>query len=153
MEEKLYSQPEEKVPPDLNAGTSKAVHDPTIYRGADPDATQSRFKEDIGYGQALFDANNTFNSTNRYLMLWNVRHRWNMVSRFAFNRYKHHNICYLRDDPGIPTYVILSKEGTIQGDVLGAKNYAIVMLPLAEKMRIAVPQSLQSWFAEDSAPA
>ena len=76
-------------------------------------------------------------------MLWNVRHRWNKASRFAFNRYKHHNICYLRDDPGKPAYVILSKEGTIQGDVLGAKNYAITMLPLAEKMRIAVPRTLR----------
>ena len=84
-------------------------------------------------------------------MLWNVRHRWNKASRFAFNRYKHHNICYLRDDPGKPAYVILSKEGTIQGDVLRAENYAIAMLPLAEKMRVAVPETLQPWFADDSA--
>ena len=112
VEDKLYSQPEEKEPPDPNAGTSKAAHDPTIDRGADPDATRSRFKEDVGYGQALFDAKNAFNLANRYLMLWNVHHRWNKASRFAFNRYKHHNICYLRDDPGKPAYVILSKEGT-----------------------------------------
>ena len=143
MEDKLFSQPDEVEPPDPHAGTSRAADDPNIDRGADPDATRSRFEEDVGYGQALFDAKNAFNSANRYLMLWNVRHRWNKASRFAFNRYKHHNICYLRDDPGKPAYVILSKEGTIQGDVLGAKNYAIAMLPLAEKMRIAVPRPLQ----------
>ena len=153
VEDKLFTQPEEFEPPDPNAGTSRAADDPKIDRGADPDATRSRFEDDVGFGQALFDAKNAFNSANRYLMLWNVRHRWNKASRFAFNRYKHHNICYLRDDPGKPVYIILSKEGTIQGDVLGAKNYAVAMLPLAENMRIAVPRTVQPWFADDSASA
>ena len=69
VEDKLPSQPDEKAPPELNAGTSRAAHNSTIDRGPDPDATRSRFKEDVGYDQALFDADNAFNSANRYVML------------------------------------------------------------------------------------
>ena len=76
VEDKLLTQPEEEAPPNSNAGTSRAAHDPTIDRGADPDAIRSQFKEEVGFGQALFDADNAFNWANRYLLLWNVRHRW-----------------------------------------------------------------------------
>ena len=60
-------------------------------------------------------------------------------------------MCTLRDNPGKPAIVIHSKEGTLQGDVFGAANYAIAMLPLAEKMCAAIPRTLQRWFADNSA--
>ena len=34
---------------------------------------------------ALVDARNGFNEFNRLAMLWTVRHRWPVGSRFAFN--------------------------------------------------------------------
>ena len=68
-EDKLLTQPEEEAPPDPNAGTSRATNDPTIKLGVDPDANRSRFKKEVGFGQALFDANNAFNRATRYLLI------------------------------------------------------------------------------------
>ena len=103
-----------------------------------------------GSGSGLADANNAFNLQNRYLMLLNVYHRWNAGSRFAFNRYRHHAIIYVNDAPGKPAIILHSKEGVMQGDVYGSILYGVDMMPLAEKMRAAVPQALQPWFADDS---
>ena len=60
-------------------------------------------------------------------------------------------MCLLRDNPGKLTIVIHSKEGTLQGDVFRSANYPIAMLPLAEKMRAAIPRTFQPCFADDSA--
>ena len=87
------------------------------------------------------------------LLLWNVGHRWNKASRFIFNRYRHWSVCFLQDKPRENKFVIYSKEGTLQGDVFGAVIYGVGMLPLAEGMRVAIPQTLQPWFADDSASA
>ena len=48
-----------------------------------------------------------------------------------------------------PAIVIFSTEGTLQGHAFGANNYAMAMMPLAEGMRIAVPQVLQPWFVDN----
>ncbi len=62
---------------------------PGIDPGAAENASFSRYKPGTGFGSVLIDANNGFNKLNRYLMLWNVAHRWNQVSRVAFNQYWH----------------------------------------------------------------
>ena len=59
-------------------------------------------------------------------------------------------MCFLRDKPGENKYIILSKEGTLQEDVFGAIIYGVGMLPLAEGMQNAIPESLQPWFADES---
>ena len=120
MEGVQNTQPEDDYPANPNAGTSQAVVDPTIDFGADPDDTRSRYEEGVGFGQALFDADNAFNRANRYLFLWTVRHRWNKASRFIFNRYLHWNMCFLRDKPGENKHIIYSKKGALQGDVFEA---------------------------------
>jgi len=75
---------------------------------------------------ALFDARNGFNELNRYLMLWNVAHRWNQVSQFAFNQYRHWVQCLVWSEPGEPALVIHSKEGIMQGDCLAMSLYGDV---------------------------
>ena len=125
MQDVQTTQPDDDYPANPNAGTSRAAVDPTIDLGADPDDTRSRYEEGVGFGQALFDANNVLNRANRYLFLWNVRHRWNKASRFIFNRYCHWNMCFLRDKPGGNKFVIISKEGTLQGEVFGATIYGV----------------------------
>jgi hypothetical protein len=62
---------------------------PGINPWAAEDASFSHYKPGTGFGSALIDARNGFNELNRYLMLWNAAHRWNQVSRFAFNCYRH----------------------------------------------------------------
>jgi hypothetical protein len=88
------SEEEEDGNPSGNAALRKCVCAegvlaPRIEPGTAEDASFSRYKPGTGFGSALIDACNGFNELNRYLMLWNVAHRWNQVSRFAFNRYRH----------------------------------------------------------------
>ena len=151
--EHLNTQPEDDFPADPHAGTSKAANDPTFDGGADPDTSRSRYEEEVGYGQACFDAENAFGMAVRILLIWNVGHRWTKAARFIFNRYCHWCTCILRDKPGHKKHVIYSKEGTLQGDCFGGVIYGTGMLPLGEGMRAAIPQTLQPWFADDSASA
>ncbi len=72
-----------------NCICATGVLTPGVDLGAAEDASFSRYKPGTGFGSDLFDARNGFNELNRYLMLWNVAHRWNRGSRFAFNRYRH----------------------------------------------------------------
>ncbi len=72
-----------------NCVRAKGVLAPGIDPGAAEDASFSRYKPGTIFGSALIDACNSFNKLNRYLMLWNVAHSWNRVSRFAFNQYRH----------------------------------------------------------------
>jgi hypothetical protein len=126
---------------------------PGIDPEAAEDASFSRYKPGTNFGSALFDACNCFNELNRYLMLWNVAHRWNRGSRFAFNRYRHWVRCLIRSKPGEPALVIHSKEGITQGDCLAMSLYGVALMPLASKMREAIPEALQPWYCDDAGAA
>ena len=149
----LNTQPEDDFPADPHAGTSRATDDPTLDEGADPDTTRSRDKENEGFGQACFDATNAFNAAVRVLLMWNVGHQWNKAACFVLNWYRHWCSCFLRNKPGHVKFIIYSKEGTLQGDYFGAVIYGVGVLPFGEGMRIAISQTLQPWFADDSASA
>ena len=122
-------------------GTSMAA-----TRATDPgeaaDVSRLRYVPDSGFGTALFDAKNGFNEVNRYLMLWTAAHRWTKASRFAFNRYRHQNIVYVRDRPGKPPFRILSREGIAQECSLSMNLYGVSLLPLLNRMHTAVPDAL-----------
>ncbi|KAL3826408.1 hypothetical protein ACHAXA_008616 [Cyclostephanos tholiformis] len=124
--------------------------DPNV---AAEDATFTRYKPGTGFGSELFDARNGFNELNRYLMLWNVAHRWNRGSRFAFNRDWHWVRCLVRSEPGEPGLVIHSKEGITQGDYLAMSLYGVALMPLTSKMREAIPDALQPWYCDDAGMA
>jgi hypothetical protein len=133
-------------------GTSMAV-----IRATDPgeaaDVSCSCYVPDSGFGTALFDAKNGFNEVNRYLMLWVAAHRWTKASRFAFNRYRHQNIVYVRDRRGKPPIRILSREGITQGCSLSMNLYGVALLPLLKRMQAAVPDALAPAYADDTAAA
>ena len=59
------------------------------------DTTNSTYEAESGFGACLVDVDNAFQRINRYLMLWNIYHRWNIRSWFAFNRYQHHNLVFI----------------------------------------------------------
>jgi hypothetical protein len=102
-------------------------------------------------GLSMFDARNGFNELNRYQMLWNVRHRWPKGSRFAFNCYRHFNLVIVRKGNAQPAHVIVHQEGLSQGDPLAMILYGVALLPLAERLRRAVPQAVIPMFADDAA--
>ena len=110
----------------------------------------ARYQPGQGFGGMLADADNGFNRLNRYLMLWNVFHRWRKGSRFAFNRYRHHNIVVMVDEPGRPARILHSKEGVAQGCCFGMFLYGIALMPLCERVRARVQGALQTWYADDA---
>lgn len=104
-------------------------------------------------GVTLVDAANGFNELGRYAMLWNVRHRWAAGARFAFNSYRHFLTLVVRTDDAEDAYWLQGQEGLSQGDPFAMLLYGIALMPLAERMKEAVPGALQPWFADDSAVA
>ena len=57
----------------------------------------------------------------------------------------------LLGDDADAVVVLPSKEGICQGCPLAMLLYGIVLPPLAERLKEAVPNSLQPWFSDDSA--
>jgi hypothetical protein len=102
-------------------------------------------------GLSMFDARNGFNELNRYQMLWNVRHKWPKGSRFAFNCYRHFNLVIVRKGNAQPAHVIVHQEGLSQGDPLSMILYGVALLPLAERLRRAVPEAVIPMYADDAA--
>ncbi len=125
-----------------NRVCAEGVLPPGINPGAAEKAKFSCYKPGTGFGSALFDARNSFNKINCYLMLWNMAHHWNRASRFAFNRYQHWVRCLVRSEPGEPALVIHSKEGITQGDCLAMSLYGVALMPLASKMRKEISEAL-----------
>jgi hypothetical protein len=99
-------------------------------------------------GSTAVDAENGFNNLNKMGALWTVRHRWARGSRFTFNCYRHYARLIVRV-PGSKPRILLSREGVTQGCVLAMMVYGVALLPLAEKLREAVPTVLQPWYADD----
>ena len=99
----------------------------------------------------LIDARNGFNELSRLAMLWTVRHLWKNGARFAFNCYRHEVQLIVRRPSGHPCYTLLSQEGVTQGDPLSMVLYGLALVPLAKRLRNAVPTLLQPWYADDSA--
>ncbi len=79
----------------------------------------------------LIDADNGFNKQSRLAMLWTVRHQWAVMARFTMNCYCHFVRLVVRLLGGEPI-ILMSKEGSMQGDSLGMILYGIGMLPLVE---------------------
>jgi hypothetical protein len=136
-----------------NRVCAEGVLPPGINPSAAEEAKFSHYEPGTGFGSALFDACNGFNEINCYLMLWNVAHRWNRASQFAFNQYRHWVQCLVRSEPGEPSLVIHSKEGITQGDSLVMSLYGVALMPLASKMHKEIPEALQPWYCNNAGAA
>ena len=98
--------------------------------------------EDKGSEAALLvDASNTFNSLNRKVALHNIRCLCPSLATILTNTY--------REPPKLCVNgkVVLSREGTTQGDPLAMPMYALATLPLIKRLNTDVSQV---WYADDA---
>ena len=153
-------------PPGTQEGMEDGTDDEPLEEGEeddDPLAHASQSSQEVaaqasafdrhvagtGFGALLIDARNAFNEVGRYLLLWQLYHRWRRGSRFAFNRYRHHIITYVRGRPGEAPIVLLSREGVAQGCTHGMVSYCVALMPLIERLNDAVPEALLPGYADD----
>ena len=88
------------------------------------------------------DASKAFNSINRMSALLNIRHRCPSIATILINCYRAPTKLFIDGD------VILSQEGTTQGDPLGMPMYALATVPLIKKLTTSVKQT---WYDDDAA--
>ena len=113
------------------AGCEAAVH-----------AIRWMFEDSANDGILFVDASNAFNSLNRAVALINIQRISPIISPILINTYKSEARLFVMGK------VILSKEGTTQGDPLAMAMYALAVVPLLHA--IATQGALQVWFADDA---
>ena len=113
------------------AGCEAAVH-----------AIRSMFEDSANDGILFVDASNAFNRLNRAVALMNIQRICPIISPILINTYRSEARLFVMGQ------VILSKEGTTQGDPLAMAMYALAVVPLLHA--IATQGALQVWFADDA---
>ena len=88
------------------------------------------------------DASNAFNFINRKLALLNIRFLCPLIATILINCYRAPTKLFIDGD------VILSQEGTTQGDPLGMLMYTFAKVPLIKKLTTSVKQTL---YTDDAA--
>ena len=82
-----------------------------------------------------------FNMLAKYASMWTCRHLWAVGACFAMNLYRHFSRLIVRAEPGNRPEIILSREGVVQGCVLGMFLYGITLLPLGQHLMRAAPNT------------
>ena len=89
----------------------------------------------------LIDATNAFNSLNRQVALHNIRRLCPPIATILVNSYRATTELFVNCG------VILSQEGTTQGDPLGIAMYGLATIPLIRRLN---GPCKQVWYADDS---
>ena len=105
-------------------------------------ATRSAFREDNVEAILLVDATNAFNRINRQVALQNIRRLCPTIATILINSYRSNTDLFMDGE------VILSQEGTTQGDPLAMSMYGLATIPLIRKLDGICKQI---WYADDSA--
>ena len=93
----------------------------------------------------LVDASNAFNSLNRQEALQNIQHLCPPLVKFLTNTYRE-DIQLVIDGK-----ILISQEGTTQGDPLAMAMYAIAITPLI--YQLGNEGIKQVWYADDATAA
>ena len=117
------------------AGAEAAIH-----------AMRQMFESDDTDAILLIDATNAFNCMNGSVALHNIRITCPIISKYLINTYRHPSKLFVAGGG-----VILSKEGTTQGDPLAMPWYSLNSISIITHLRIEDPQVKQVWFADDAA--
>ena len=116
------------------AGAEAAVH-----------AMKAIFEDESCDAVMFVDASNAFNNLNRKVALLNIRFICPALSTILINSYRHHASLF------VGGAVLLSQEGTTQGDPLAMAMFALATIPLIQMLSTAREGSKQAWFADDAA--
>ena len=103
---------------------------------------QGSFHDSETEAALLVDATNAFNSVNRMAALHNIRLLCPSMATILINCYRSPTELFIDGD------IILSQEGTTQGDPLAMPMYALATLPLIRRLTFDVKQV---WYADDAA--
>ena len=105
-------------------------------------AVRSAFDTNECESVLLVDATNAFNTLNRQVALHNIRRLCPPIATVLINSYRSPMELFVDGD------VILSKEGTTQGDPLAMPMYGLATIPLIRRLE---GLCRQIWYADDSA--
>ena len=105
-------------------------------------ATRTAFESDDCEAALLVDATNAFNALNRQVALHNIRCLCPPIATILINTYRSPTELFVDGD------VILSQEGTTQGDPLAMPMYGLATIPLIRRLDGLCKQI---WYADDSA--
>jgi len=112
------------------SGVEAAVH-----------AVRKVFEDENTEAVLLVDASNAFNSLNRVVALHNIRQVCPPLATILINTYRSPASLLVSGE------IILSEEGTTQGDPLAMPMYALATIPLMDQL----PQVIaQVWYADDA---
>ena len=96
----------------------------------------------------LVDASNAFNSLNRQTALHNIQRLCPpFLATALINTYRAPSELYVDGD------VLLSREGTTQGNPLAMPIYALATIPLIRNLKDNVSDVNQVWYADDASGA
>ncbi len=106
------------------------------------------YNDDDSEGLLLVDADNAFNSLNRLTALQNIKSLCPPFYTFLNNAYKNPSKLYVANS----SKVLLSSEGTTQGDPNAMDMYAISTCPIIshQHKEFSSDGTKQSWYADDA---
>ena len=110
-------------------------------------AVRTLLQSDETEALLLVDASNAFNSLNRQTALHNIQRLCPSLATALINTYRSPSELYVDGD------VLLSEEGTTQGDPLAMPMYALATIPLIRKLKDNVNDVSQVWYAHDASGA
>ena len=105
-------------------------------------AARSAFESEECQAALLVDATNAFNALNRQTALHNIRRLCPPVATILINSYRAPTELFVDGD------IILSQEGTTQGDPLAMAMYGLATIPLITRLDGLCKQV---WYTDDSA--
>ena len=121
----------------MKGGAESAIH-----------AMNKIFNSEGCDGVILVDASNAFNVLNRRVALHNIQIICPPLATAIINMYRKPACLFLAGGK-----VILSQEGTTQGDNLAMSFYGLAIKPLMEKLRSLIGGVSQVWLADDATGA
>ena len=110
-------------------------------------AVRTLFQREDTEALLLVDATNAFNSLNRQTALHNIQKLCPSIATALINTYRAPSELFVDGD------VLLSREGTTQGDPLAMPMYALATIPFIRKLKDRVNDVSQVWYADDASGA